>query len=225
MNKKRFSASSFISFFWIFLLISALLMPLFINEQKISALTLAEGETTTTETISATTTDTTTIDTATIDTTAATDAANTDTDATDTTEATDEAVGQESKGIDPKKALFEVDIKNQRVLVYYDGELLKSLICSTGNQNNSTPLGIYYTSQKIPDSYVARFDMRAHNWIRFYNTFLFHSVPFDKENNLLVDEVKKLGQPATHGCVRLGLADIKWLYDTFPLGVKVFIHE
>ena len=202
MNKKRFSASSFISFFWIFLLIPALLLPFFINEQKISALTIAEEENTTTTTNTATT-DTTTVATMT----------------------TDEAVEQDSKVIDPKKALFEVDIKNQRVLVYYDGELLKTLICSTGNQNNSTPLGIYYTSQKIPDSYVPRFDMRAHNWIRFYNTFLFHSVPFDKENNLLVDEVKKLGQPATHGCVRLGLEDIKWLYDTFPLGVKVFIHE
>lgn len=187
MNKKRFTGKKLISFFWVFLLFLTLLLPLFINVHKISALTVAKEET--------------------------------------TTKISDTTVEPENEGIDPKKALFEVDIKNQRVLVYYKDELLKTFICSTGNQNNSTPLGIYYTSQKIPDSYVPRFDMRAHNWIRFYGTFLFHSVPFDKEGNLLVEEVKKLGQPATHGCVRLGLNDIKWLYDTFPIGVKVFIHE
>lgn len=187
MNKKRFLINKLISFFWIFLLLLVLLLPLFIKAQKISALTGTEDE--------------------------------------NTTKTSDTTVEQESKEIDPKKALFEVDIKNQRVLVYYKKELLKTFICSTGNLNNSTPLGIYYTSQKIPDSYVPRFDMRAHNWIRFYGTFLFHSVPFDMEGNLLEDEVKKLGQPLTHGCVRLGLKDIKWLYDTFPLGVKVFIHD
>jgi len=187
MNKKRFPSKKFISFFWIFLLFLPLILPLFINVHKISALTVVEDD--------------------------------------NTIKVSNIAVEQGTKEIDPKKALFEVDIKNQRVLVYYKDELLKTFICSTGNLNNSTPLGIYYTSQKILDSYVPRFDMRAHNWIRFYGTFLFHSVPFDEEGNLLVEEVKKLGQPATHGCVRLGLKDIKWLYDTFPLGVKVFIHE
>ena len=33
-----------------------------------------------------------------------------------------------------------------------------------------------------------------------------------------------LGQPASHGCVRLGAADLKKLYDTVPVNTRVYIY-
>jgi lipoprotein-anchoring transpeptidase ErfK/SrfK len=33
-----------------------------------------------------------------------------------------------------------------------------------------------------------------------------------------------LGRPASHGCVRLGADNLKWLYENIPRGTKVFIY-
>jgi lipoprotein-anchoring transpeptidase ErfK/SrfK len=118
----------------------------------------------------------------------------------------------------------EVDIKKQRVFVYYKGEIIREMICSTGADSSPTPTGEFTTSQKIEYDWVDRFDMGAYYWIRFYKSYLFHSIPFDKDGNMKVEELEKLGCPAGHGCVRLELEEAKWLYDKLPLGVKVWIY-
>jgi peptidoglycan hydrolase-like protein with peptidoglycan-binding domain len=40
-----------------------------------------------------------------------------------------------------------------------------------------------------------------------------------------VSSYNKLGQRASHGCVRLTVADAKWIYDNVPAGVVVSIVE
>jgi lipoprotein-anchoring transpeptidase ErfK/SrfK len=119
---------------------------------------------------------------------------------------------------------IEVDVKKQRVFVYYKGEIIREIICSSGADSSPTPTGEFTTSQKIEYDWVDRFDMGAYYWIRFYKTYLFHSVPFDKDGNMIVEEYEKLGSPASHGCIRLELEEAKWLYEKLPLGVKVWIY-
>ncbi|HAH78565.1 MAG TPA: L,D-transpeptidase, partial [Ruminococcaceae bacterium] len=34
----------------------------------------------------------------------------------------------------------------------------------------------------------------------------------------------KLGEPASHGCIRLPVEDAKWIYDNIPEGTKVVIE-
>ena len=46
----------------------------------------------------------------------------------------------------------------------------------------------------------------------------------DENGEMIVEEFEKLGNPASHGCVRLRLEEAKWLYETLPLGVKVVIY-
>jgi lipoprotein-anchoring transpeptidase ErfK/SrfK len=41
---------------------------------------------------------------------------------------------------------------------------------------------------------------------------------------MMLEEYKKLGNPASHGCIRLDLKDAKWLYEKLPLGVRVSIY-
>lgn len=67
--------------------------------------------------------------------------------------------------------------------------------------------------------------MGAYYWIRFYKKYLFHSVPFDENKEMIMEEYEKLGRPASHGCIRLKLDEAKWLYEKLPLGVTVLIHE
>ena len=60
--------------------------------------------------------------------------------------------------------------------------------------------------------------------LQFYGPYLFHSVPTGQNfGDYLEDEAMKLGQPASHGCVRLTVADAKWFYDQVPDGTPVTI--
>ena len=118
---------------------------------------------------------------------------------------------------------IEVNLSLQRVFVYYEDNLIRKMICSGGTEENPTPLGEYATNEKIEYSFIPRFDMGAYYWVRFYGAYLFHSVPFDKDGNMIIEEKEKLGNPASHGCIRLKLDEAKWLYDNLPLGVKVLI--
>jgi lipoprotein-anchoring transpeptidase ErfK/SrfK len=139
----------------------------------------------------------------------------------------DNPVVEEEQVIDFSKSddfKIEVDLKKQKVFIYYKGEIIKEMICSAGAESSHTPKGEFTTTQKIEYDWVDRFDMGAYYWVRFFKSYLFHSIPFDKDGNIKVEELEKLGSPVSHGCVRLKLEDAKWLYEKLPLGVKVWIY-
>ena len=46
---------------------------------------------------------------------------------------------------------------------------------------------------------------------KVYGDYLFHSVPYNKDQSEVVDYT--LGVPASHGCIRLKTEDAKWIYD------------
>jgi len=119
---------------------------------------------------------------------------------------------------------IEVDLARQRVIIFYKDDMLREMICSGGAPGSPTPMGEFITSQKIEYSFVARFDVGAYYWIRFFEDYLIHSVPFDENGEMIIEELEKLGSPASHGCIRLKLEEAKWLYETLPLGVKVLIY-
>jgi lipoprotein-anchoring transpeptidase ErfK/SrfK len=119
---------------------------------------------------------------------------------------------------------IEVDLPRQRLIVFYSDEILKEFICSGGTPGDDTPVGEYTTIEKIEYSWVERYNVGAYYWVRFFGNYLIHSVPFDENGEMIIEEFEKLGQPASHGCIRLRLEEAKWLYDTLPLGVKVVIY-
>lgn len=113
----------------------------------------------------------------------------------------------------------------------------KSMICSVGlndgTSNNATPLGTF----KISDKYVWRklfgsVDVWGHYSVRVVGHILFHSVPYtctgqqkDTIKTLWEGQYNKLGQPASQGCIRLSVADSKWIYDNCPPGTLVTIYD
>lgn len=102
----------------------------------------------------------------------------------------------------------------------------KLLLCSTGLYDGNTPVGTYSVSDKyewrlmIDGSY-------AQYAIRIYDHIMLHSVPYYRMDNstLEVDEFNKLGERASLGCVRLNVADIKWIYENCPVGTVVEVYE
>jgi lipoprotein-anchoring transpeptidase ErfK/SrfK len=120
---------------------------------------------------------------------------------------------------------IEVDLSRQVVLVYYKDALIKQMVCSGGEESSPTPIGEFTTFQKVHYQWVSKFNVGAYYWTRFYKDYLFHSVPFDENGEMIEEEYKKLGSPASHGCIRLKLEEAKWMYENLPLGVKVLIYE
>ena len=101
---------------------------------------------------------------------------------------------------------------------------IKAFLVSCGGSN--TPSGTFYTPAKyrwqtlMGPSY-GQYCTRIHGGI------LFHSVWYYSHSKASQSTVQfnKLGKTASHGCVRLSVADAKWIYDNCKLGTKVTIYS
>lgn len=120
----------------------------------------------------------------------------------------------------------EVDLaKTHKVTVYRGDTPIKIMLASAGAEETPTPLGTYYISDRGKSFFAPRFGEGALYWVRFYKTYLFHSMPRDPSWNMKEDAVKRLGKPASHGCVRFLDEDAKWFYENVPKGAMVIIHD
>jgi len=126
----------------------------------------------------------------------------------------------------PTKHLVLVDINRQKTHVFQGGAgewvLQRSLDCSTGLNASPTTRGIFTLTERGDWFYSHRLVSGAKYWIRFNGHFLFHSIPMDKEGNLLPGE-DVVGVKRSNGCVRLLLPDIKWIYENVADGTTVVI--
>ena len=98
-----------------------------------------------------------------------------------------------------------------------------------GKKKSTTPTGTYYIQAERGDSfYNPNLSEGANYWTSWLNhgEYLFHTVPTDANGNYKVAEAKKLGKkPASHGCIRLSVADAKWINQNVPQGTKVVITD
>lgn len=102
----------------------------------------------------------------------------------------------------------------------------KAMACSTGKNIKNTPLGTFNTSSKYTWRQMVD-GTHSQYATRVYGGILFHSVPCysPKKNQLEYEEFNKLGSPASLGCIRLTVADSKWIYDNCPSGTTVIIYD
>jgi lipoprotein-anchoring transpeptidase ErfK/SrfK len=102
----------------------------------------------------------------------------------------------------------------------------KIFICSTGLNEDDTPLGIFEISEKyrwrlMVDGTYAQYA------VRIYGQIMLHSVPYTSPTNDSLEywEYNKLGQAASLGCIRFRVAAIKWIYDNCKEGTKVNVYS
>lgn len=126
-------------------------------------------------------------------------------------------------------AWLDVNTSKQRVYIKDGDRTLYTMYCSTGTgKENGTPHGTYYIqAERGKFFYNQSSGEGAKYWVSWkdHGIYLFHSVPTDQNGKFIKSEAEELGKTAaSHGCVRLSVADAKWVYTNVPYGMKVVIH-
>lgn len=101
-------------------------------------------------------------------------------------------------------------------------KLIKDMRCTVGKPSTPTIKGTFSVIGKggyfsVPDheEWICRY------YTQFYGDFLIHSVVYDWDLNL-VDG--RLGMYLSKGCVRVSLANAKFIYDNMPNGTTVYVN-
>jgi hypothetical protein len=128
--------------------------------------------------------------------------------------------------------LIKVNRYHNTVTIYEQDEKgefntpVKAMTCSVGSQAR-TITGTFQLKEKYRWKLLMG-DVYGQYATRIVGGILFHSVYYYENGNpasLATAEFNKLGQAASHGCVRLSVADAKWIYDNCATGTKVIIYD
>jgi len=116
-------------------------------------------------------------------------------------ESTPDAVPEEPKS----SVVVNIDKSSQEMTVFVDGVELYTWPVSTGMSSYFTPSGSYTASSMNKIWYSKQWD----------NAPMPHAVFFTKKGHAIhgTNEVKNLGKPASHGCVRLSPENARTLFD------------
>lgn len=146
---------------------------------------------------------------------------------------TNEPVSSEDEPYDSSKDYEEIYIKVNKkrncITVYEKGEdgefskPVKAMICSVGY---NAPVGTYETSDRYTWK-IVNGDVWSQYATRITGNVLFHSVPYSEKSkdSLIPKYYNQLGSNASAGCIRLMVADAKWLMEHCTEGTKVEIYE
>jgi lipoprotein-anchoring transpeptidase ErfK/SrfK len=102
------------------------------------------------------------------------------------------------------RVLARVSISSQTMKVYHEGRLLYTWSVSTAKAGKITPSG----------TFEPEFLSRNHRSRRYNNAPMPFAIFYDGNYAIHgTDQIKRLGQPASHGCVRLHPDNAKILFE------------
>lgn len=134
----------------------------------------------------------------------------------------------------PVPYAITVDVANQVTTVYGLDEnnehtvIVRQMLCSTGTKSNPSDPGDWVlTGRKAKWCYFPKWGGHARYWTRINSSIAFHSVIYNAVDTkaLATSSYKNLGKRVSHGCIRLTVADAKWIYDNCGEGTVVSIVE
>lgn len=134
----------------------------------------------------------------------------------------------------PVPYAITVDVANQVTTVYGLDEnnehtvIVRQMLCSTGTKSNPSDPGDWVlTGRKAKWCYFPKWGGHARYWTRINSSIAFHSVIYNAVDTkaLAKSSYKNLGKRVSHGCIRLTVADAKWIYDNCGEGTVVSIVE
>ena len=91
--------------------------------------------------------------------------------------------------------------------------------CTNGAPSTPTVSGVFTVG--IKGYYFDSGASRCFWYTQFYGNYLFHTVLCNKDGSI---RDGRLGMALSHGCVRLSIANAKWIYDNIPRGTTVVVY-
>ena len=127
----------------------------------------------------------------------------------------------------PNKRIM-IDISEQRMQVYENGEIRNSYIVSTGISNSPTMAGIFQVQTHEINAYASNWDLWMPHFMGIYEAvpgFMngIHGLPLLSGGGRLW--ASSLGRPASYGCIILDLDAAEDLYNWAEDGVVVEIRN
>ncbi len=121
-----------------------------------------------------------------------------------------------------------VDISEQRMIVYENGEVRNSHIISTGMSDSPTMPGIFQVQSHVINAYASNWDLYMPHFMGIYEAWPdfmngIHGLPLLFGGGRLW--ASSLGSPASYGCIILDLAAAEDLYYWAEDGVVVEIRR
>ena len=149
--------------------------------------------------------------------------------------------------VHPKGVYIVVDSYRNRLLLFDNGRLLRTAICSTGTgrvlrdpRNGKrwifdTPMGERVVERKVQHPVWAKPD-----WAFIEDGYLPPKDPNERFDNMSLGNYalyigdgfiihgtlfkSLLGRRVTHGCIRLGDEDLEFVYKHAPIGTRVYLY-
>lgn len=124
------------------------------------------------------------------------------------------------------KWLILIDCTNNKTAVFTGSKgnwtLHRFMDCSTGASVSPTVKGSFTVGNR-GTHFGEEKGYTCWYWTQFYGDYLFHSVLYEPYSKTEIQD-GRLGMNLSHGCVRMDIADAKWIYDTIPRGTKVISY-
>ena len=125
----------------------------------------------------------------------------------------------------PNKRIV-IDLSDQHMTVYENGQAIKTHIVSTGVSDSPTMAGIFQVQTHIINAYASNWDLYMPHFLGIYEAWPgfmngIHGLPLLSSGSRLW--ASSLGSPASYGCIILDLAAAEALYYWADPGVVVEI--
>ncbi|EKE16480.1 MAG: hypothetical protein ACD_11C00006G0003 [uncultured bacterium] len=119
---------------------------------------------------------------------------------------------------------IDINLKNQVMVIFENGEALDSYLISSGKRGMETPQGSFRIYNKHPRPWSKKYSLFMPYWMAITSTgeFGIHELP--EWPGGYKEGANHLGIPVSHGCVRLGVGPAKRVYEWAEISTPVIVH-
>ena len=117
----------------------------------------------------------------------------------------------------------DVDIANQILVYYQQGEavLVSEIVTGNTSNGNNTPTGVFYIDAKVPGKYLVgpTWNVWVDRWMKFTGAVGIHDASWRSKFGGNIYQYN-----GSHGCVNLPHDVALTLYDMVDIGTMVVVH-
>ena len=110
--------------------------------------------------------------------------------------------------------VIHVDVEQKRLTLFKGNEIVKTYTVATGTWDTPTPVGVFTITHRFSGAMGG-----------FGTCFLGLDVPWGNYGIHGTNKPESIGYSASHGCIRMRVADAEELYALVPNGTKVIIEN